>query len=243
MVVRRRCIHFGTDLSKPRHPDYAAPVTHTLIIAVDGPAASGKGTIARALARHYGLPHLDTGKLYRATGLAVRLAGGDPGDISAATAAAETLDPALLDDPDLMSSENAQSASIVSAHPPVRAALLERQRAFAAQPGGAVLDGRDIGTVIAPDAPAKLFVTATPLIRAQRRHRELVAAGDARDLAVVLADIQARDVRDSRRSTAPLRQADDAALLDTSELAIGAAVDRAIALVEAAIARGRQHAG
>ncbi len=222
--------------------DYAADVTVTspLIIAVDGPAASGKGTIARALAQRYGLPHLDTGKLYRATGLAVRLAGGDPHDSVAATAAALRLDPALLDDPDLMSAANAESASIVSAHPPVRSALLERQRAFAGQPGGAVLDGRDIGTVIAPDAPAKLFVTATPLVRAERRHRELVAKGDARDLAAVLADIAARDARDSGRDAAPLRRADDAALLDTTEMAIGEAVQRAIALVEQAIARGGQ---
>ena len=211
-----------------------------MIIAVDGPAASGKGTIARALARHYGLPHLDTGKLYRATGLAVRLAGHDPHDAAAATEAARHLDPALLDDPDLMSGENAQNASIVSAHPPVRAALLETQRAFAGQPGGAVLDGRDIGTVIAPHATAKLFVTASPECRADRRHRELAGKGDSADFAAVLADILARDARDSGRSTAPLRRADDAALLDTTELSIDAAVERAIALVEAAIVRGGQ---
>ncbi len=211
-----------------------------MIIAVDGPAASGKGTIARALARRYGLPHLDTGKLYRATGLAVRLAGGDPNDAAAATAAARALDPELLDDPDLMSSENAISASIVSAHPPVRAALLERQRAFARQPGGAVLDGRDIGTVIAPDATAKLFVTASPEERARRRHIELVAKGDGRDIATVLADIVARDARDSGRSTAPLVRAADAALLDTSEMGIDEAVQRAILLVEQAISRGGQ---
>ena len=211
-----------------------------MIIAVDGPAASGKGTIARALARHYGLPHLDTGKLYRATGLAVRLAGLDPHDAAAATNAARHLDPALLDDPDLMSGENAQNASIVSAHRDVRAALLETQRAFAGQPGGAVLDGRDIGTVIAPDAIAKLFVTASPQARAQRRHRELAAKGDPATLAAVLADIAARDARDSGRSTAPLRRADDAALLDTTELGIDAAVQQAIALVEAAIAQGGQ---
>lgn len=211
-----------------------------MIIAVDGPAASGKGTIARALARHFGLPHLDTGKLYRATGLAVRLAGHDPGDVDAATEAARHLDPALLDDPDLMSGENARNASIVSAHPPVRAALLETQRAFAGQPGGAVLDGRDIGTVIAPHAAAKLFVTASPEARAQRRHRELAAKGDPASFADVLADIAARDARDSGRSTAPLRRADDAALLDTTELGIDAAVQRAIALVEMAIAWGGQ---
>ncbi|KAB7644379.1 (d)CMP kinase [Polymorphobacter fuscus] len=217
-------------------------MTHpaSLIIAVDGPAASGKGTIARALAHRYGLPHLDTGKLYRATGLSVRLSGGAPEDADFAAAAARGLDPALLDDPDLMSSENAQAASIVSAHPGVRAALLAVQRAFAAQPGGAVLDGRDIGTVIAPHAPAKLFVTATPLCRAQRRHAELARSGDPRNLATVLADIEARDARDSGRSTAPLVRAGDAALLDTTELGIDAAVQRAIALVESAIAAGGQ---
>ena len=212
-----------------------------LVIAVDGPAASGKGTIARALARRYGLPHLDTGKLYRATGLAVRLAGHRPGDADAAARAAQNLDPDLLDDPDLMSSDNAQAASIVSAHPAVRAALLAVQRAFARQPGGAVLDGRDIGTVIAPDARAKLFVTAAPLVRAQRRHVELCRNGDSRDLATVLADIEARDARDSGRLTAPLVRAADAALLDTSELAIDAAVQRAIAIVERAISAGGLH--
>ncbi len=212
----------------------------TMVIAVDGPAASGKGTIARALARHYGLPHLDTGKLYRAVGLAVRLAGGDPGDPQAAEGAALTLDPALLDTPDLMSSDNAQAASIVSAHPAVRAMLLDRQRAFAGQPGGAVLDGRDIGTVIAPGATAKLFVTASAECRARRRHAELSGSGDARDFATVLADIEARDARDSNRSAAPLVRAADAALLDTTELSIAAAVQRAIALVEAASSGGGQ---
>jgi cytidylate kinase len=223
-------------------PDYAAPVTRppNLVIAVDGPAASGKGTIAKALARHYGLPHLDTGKLYRATGLALRLAGGDPADAAAATLAAEALDPLLLDEPDLMSSANAEAASIVSAHPGVRAALLARQRAFAAQAGGAVLDGRDIGTVIAPDASAKLFVTAASEERARRRWKELVGKGEACNLADVLADIAARDARDSGRSAAPLRRADDAALLDTTELGIEAAVQRAIVLVEQAISQDDQ---
>jgi cytidylate kinase len=235
-MVRRSCSEV---LLNEGVTAYAMLVTHPfashLVIAVDGPAASGKGTIARALARRYGLPHLDTGKLYRATGLAVRLSGGKPEDADCAAAAARSLDPELLDDPELMSSENAQAASIVSAHPAVRAALLAVQRAFAGQPGGAVLDGRDIGTVIAPDASAKLFVTASPLVRAQRRHAELVRSGDTRDLASVLADIEARDARDSGRSTAPLVQAVDAALLDTTELAIDAAVQRAIALVELAM--------
>ncbi|MBC7506828.1 MAG: (d)CMP kinase [Sandarakinorhabdus sp.] len=230
-------------LHPSRFSAYDAGVSRTppLIIAVDGPAASGKGTIARALARRYGLPHLDTGKLYRATGLSVRLAGQAPEDAAAAAWAAQHLDPELLDDPDLMSSDNAQAASIVSAHPAVRIALLAVQRAFAVQPGGAVLDGRDIGTIIAPEASAKLFATATPLVRAQRRHAELARSGDARDLATVLADIEARDARDSGRATAPLVRAADAALLDTSKLAIDAAVHRAIALVESAISPGGQH--
>ncbi len=225
--------------------DYATCVTNArppkrFIIAVDGPAASGKGTIARALARRYGLPHLDTGKLYRAVGLAVRLGGGDPADAAAAEAAALALDAALLDALDLMSSDNAQAASIVSAHPAVRAALLDRQRAFAAQPGGAVLDGRDIGTVIAPDATAKLFVTASAAERARRRHAELSGSGDHRDFAAVLADIEARDARDSNRAAAPLVRAADAALLDTTHMTIDAAVAQAIRLVESAIARDGQ---
>ena len=203
------------------------------LIAVDGPAASGKGTIARALAGHFGVGHLDTGKLYRVVGLMVRLAGGDPADPAAAVAAAERLDAALLDDPDLMSAANAASASIVSAHSGVRAALLARQHAFAAAPAGAVLDGRDIGTVIVPDAPAKLFVTAVVEVRAARRAAELTRAGRALPLDVVLADIRARDARDSGRAAAPLTRAADAVLLDTSELSIAEAVAQAIALVEA----------
>jgi cytidylate kinase len=211
-----------------------------LIIAVDGPAASGKGTIARALARHYGLPHLDTGKLYRATGLATLRAGQSPSNEAAAAAHASTLDPMLLDDPALATDEAATAASLVSAHPAVREALLARQRAFAAQASGAVLDGRDIGTVICPDAPAKLFVTARPEVRAQRRHAEL---GSTRTYDQVLADIRARDARDSGRSTAPLLRAPDAALLDTSDLAIAAAVGQAILLIEAALARNGQNTG
>ena len=213
-------------------------VTVRPLIAVDGPAASGKGTVARALARHYGVGHLDTGKLYRAVGLAVRLGGGDPGDADQAAAAAMALDEGLLDDPDLMSAANAESASIVSAHPAVRSVLLARQRAFAARPEGAVLDGRDIGTVIAPHAPAKLFVTAAPPVRAERRAAELARAGRSLPLAVVLGDILARDARDTGRATAPLTRAADAILLDTSELTIAAAVARAIALVEARLRGG-----
>jgi cytidylate kinase len=208
-----------------------------LVIAVDGPAASGKGTIAKALAAHYALPFMDTGKLYRACGLAVRLAGHDPYDADAAAEAARKIGMLQLDDPDLMSALNSDYASIVSSHPQVRAALFETQRAFAQQAGGAVLDVRDIGTVIAPQAPAKLVVTAAPEIRAQRRHAEQAARGAPHTLADVLADIQARDARDSGRSAAPLVRAADAALLDTSNLSIAAAVVAAIALVESAMAR------
>lgn len=212
-----------------------------LVIAVDGPAASGKGTIAKALAAHFALPFMDTGKLYRACGLAVRLAGHDPFDAQAAAHAARTIHPALLDDPDLMSALNSDYASIVSSHPSVREALFETQRAFAQRPEGAVLDGRDIGTVIAPDASAKLFVTASPEVRAARRHAELAGRGGDQTLADVLADIAARDARDSGRSTAPLLQAPDAALLDTSDLGIDAAVGQAIRLVEEALARNGPH--
>jgi len=202
-----------------------------VIIAVDGPAASGKGTIAKALARHYGLPHLDTGLLYRAVGIAVLRSGGDPSDEGDAFRACGFED-ALLSDPGLKSEAAARAASIVSAHPAVRAALLERQRDFAHAPGGAVLDGRDIGTVIAPHAQAKLFVTASPEVRAQRRFAELMGHGLAVVYEHVLADIHARDARDSGRGIAPLRQADDAVLLDTSDLGVEAAVAAAIALVE-----------
>lgn len=203
-----------------------------MIIAVDGPAASGKGTIARALARHYGLPHLDTGLLYRAVALTVRRLDLDPAKEADAVAACG-FDDALLADPELRSDEIGQLASIVSAHPLVRAALLQRQKRFARQPGGAVLDGRDIGTVIAPDADAKLFVKATPQIRAQRRHKELQGHGSQVSFDKVLADIRARDARDSGRSTAPLVMADNAALLDTSFLSIEASVQKAVALIEA----------
>lgn len=203
------------------------------LIAVDGPAASGKGTVARALARHFNVGHLDTGKLYRAVGLAVRLQGADPRDATAAAAVAVRLDAALLDDPDLMSADNAESASIVSAHPAVRTALLARQRDFAAAPHGAVLDGRDIGTVIAPAAAAKLFVTAAPEVRAARRAAELAGSGRPLPFGVVLADIRARDARDIGRATAPLIKAANAVLLDTSDLTIEVAVARAIAIVEA----------
>lgn len=202
-----------------------------MIVAVDGPAASGKGTIARALARHYGLPHLDTGLLYRAVAMAVERLGLDPTREADAVAACD-FDDALLADPALRDDTTGQRASIVSAHPLVRASLLQRQRRFAHQPGGAVLDGRDIGTVIAPEAEAKLFVRATPQIRARRRHAELQARGDTTSFDKVLADIRARDLRDSSRSAAPLVQAGDAVTLDTSFLSIDASVRRAIEIVE-----------
>ena len=198
------------------------------VIAVDGPAASGKGTIARALALHYGLPHLDTGLLYRAVGITVARAGLNPDNEVDATGACAFPD-TLLHDPELRSEEAGSLASRVSVHPVVRAALLERQRVFAARPGGAVLDGRDIGTVIAPEADAKLFVTASVEARAARRHIE----DPARTLDSLRDDLLARDARDMNRPNAPLRQADDADLLDTSNLTIGAAIQSAIALVDA----------
>ena len=205
-----------------------------MIIAVDGPAASGKGTIARALAKHYGLPHLDTGLLYRAVAATVRAMDLDPTREADAVAACG-FDDALLADPSLRDDETGKLASIVSAHPLVRAALLQRQKRFANQPGGAILDGRDIGTVIAPDADAKLFVKASPQVRARRRHNELVKNGADVTFEQVLADIRARDERDSGRATAPLTQAADAAALDTSNLTIDAAVARAIQFVDAQV--------
>lgn len=201
-----------------------------MIIAVDGPTASGKGTISKALAAHFGLPHLDTGLLYRAVGvMAVRL-GGDPDNPDEALAGC-AFDDALLADEHLRSETAGGLASRASRHPAVRQALLERQRAFAAQPGGAVLDGRDIGTVIAPDATAKLFVTASVAARAARRFAEMRGRGEAVTLDEIAADLASRDARDSQRAVAPLKPAEDALLLDTSDLTIGQAVQRAIALV------------
>jgi cytidylate kinase len=203
-----------------------------MIIAVDGPAASGKGTIARALAAHFGLPHMDTGLLYRATALNLLEMGGDP-DSEFAAARAADLSQIRFDDPELKSETIGGIASRISVYPHVREALLERQRRFAEQDGGAVLDGRDIGTVIAPDAGVKLFVTARPEVRAQRRYAELKARGLDVHYADVLADIHARDERDTGRDAAPLIMAADAVLLDTSDLAADAAVAAAIAAVEA----------
>lgn len=207
------------------------------LIAVDGPAASGKGTIARALGRHFGVPHLDTGALYRAVALGAARAGVALDDGPQLGRIASALDLSLLEDPALRDAATGDAASRVSAHPEVRASLLAFQRAFAAQPGGAVLDGRDIGTVIAPHADAKLFVTASPEIRARRRFLELTAAGRDIPESRVLADIEARDARDRGRADAPLRQADDADLLDTSDFDIAAAVERAIELVSTRLGR------
>ena len=202
-----------------------------MIVAVDGPAASGKGTIARAIARHFGLPHLDTGLLYRAAALNLLAMGGDP---DSEFAAARACDISQIDfaDPELRSESVGGIASRISAYPLVRDALLERQRRFARQAGGAVLDGRDIGTVIAPEAQVKLFVTATPEVRAQRRFAELRRLGLDVHFPDVLADIRARDARDRDRSAAPLVVAEDAETLDTSAMEAEAAVAAAIAIVE-----------
>jgi cytidylate kinase len=205
------------------------------VIAVDGPAASGKGTIARALAKHFGLPHMDTGLLYRAVALKLWRWGGDPGNEFEALRACDELG-FSPDDPELRSEPVSRFASRVSAYPSVRAALLKRQQDFAAQPGGAVLDGRDIGTVIAPDADVKLFVTASPEVRAQRRVRELMGRGMPAHYDDVLIDIRSRDERDSHREVAPLKQAEDAVLLDTSELDVEEAIAEAIRLVQERIA-------
>jgi cytidylate kinase len=201
------------------------------VIAVDGPAASGKGTIARALAAHFGLAHMDTGLLYRAVALNLWRWGGDPGNEFEALRAADMLsiDP---DDEELRSEPVSRIASFISAYPSVRTALLTRQQEFAGQPGGAVLDGRDIGTVIAPAADVKLFVTASAETRAQRRVRELLERGLPAHYEDVLADIRARDARDSSREVAPLKPAADAIILDTSDLDRDAAIAEAVRLVE-----------
>ncbi|MEQ1551798.1 d(CMP) kinase [Sphingorhabdus sp.] len=202
-----------------------------MIIAVDGPTASGKGTISKALAAHYKLPWLDTGLLYRAVGRQVALNDGDA-DSPVDAVAACTFPDSLLDDPVLRDEATGGLASRVSVHPQVRAALNQRQVDFANQPGGAVLDGRDIGTVIAPYADVKLFVTASAEIRAERRFREMQGRGAEVDYQTILADIRARDKRDTERADAPLKPAEDAHLLDTGDLTIGAAVQAAIAAVE-----------
>ena len=203
-----------------------------MIIAIDGPAASGKGTIGKRLAANYGLRHLDTGLLYRAVARTVLDAGDKPDNTQAAIAAAQALDPSRFDEAALKSAEVGEAASYVSAIPEVRATLVGFQRDFAAKPPGAVLDGRDIGTVICPDADVKIFVTAAPEIRARRRAAEYRASGKDIDDATVLADIRKRDERDSSRSASPLRQADDAVLLDTTQMNVEEAAAAAIAIVE-----------
>lgn len=213
-------------------------MTHPLIIAVDGPAASGKGTIAARLAQTYGLPHLDTGLLYRAVGMGLLDQGGTLDDVSAAEAVARSLDVSHLRDTERLTSRGAgEAASRVAGYPGVRAALLEFQRTFAGQAGGAVLDGRDIGTVIAPDAVAKLFITATPEVRARRRWLQLTRRGETIAYEDMLADIIRRDERDAGRGAAPMVQAADAVLLDTTDMDIETAFDAARRIVEAARVR------
>jgi CMP/dCMP kinase len=204
-----------------------------LIIAIDGPAASGKGTLARRIASHYGLHHLDSGLLYRAVAKAVLDAGYRADDMARAAAAAAAIDPEKFDEEALKAQAVTEASSVVAAIPQVRKALLDYQRAFAARPPGAVLDGRDIGTVIAPGADIKLFVTATPQVRAARRVAELDARGVAADERDILADLLRRDERDSKRAAAPLKPAPDAHLLDTTHLDIDAAFRAAVAIIEA----------
>jgi CMP/dCMP kinase len=204
-----------------------------MIIAIDGPAASGKGTIARRIADVYGLHHLDTGLIYRAVAKAVLDAGHTPDNVEEATAAAIALDPVKFDEQALKAQTITEAASVVAAIPEVRQALMNYQRQFATKPPGAVLDGRDIGTVIAPGADIKLFVTASPEVRAARRTRELQARGEKTSKDEVLADLLRRDERDSRRTAAPLKAAPDAHLLDTTHLDIDAAFRAAIEIIEA----------
>ena len=208
-------------------------MTTTFTIAIDGPAAAGKGTISRAVADQFGFAHLDTGLLYRAVGAIAEETGGDPAEV------ARSLGPAALSRPDLRSGAVAQAASRVAVIPEVREALVEFQRAFARRTGGAVLDGRDIGTVICPDADVKLFVTASAAERAKRRHAELSAKGDPRTLEEIHADVVARDKRDSERATAPLKPAADARLIDTTEMTIDAAVAEAARWINEQLSKAR----
>jgi CMP/dCMP kinase len=203
-----------------------------MIIAIDGPAASGKGTLAKRLAAHYGLAHLDSGLLYRAVAHAVKVSGAALADVTAATTAARRLDLTRLNETELRGRDWGEAASVVAAFPPVREALLSLQRQFAARPGGAVIDGRDIGTVICPTADVKLFVTAAPEVRAERRYRELQERGEAAELDAILNDILARDARDMGRAVSPLVAAPDAVLLDTSALSPDAAFETARSIVE-----------
>jgi len=210
-----------------------------MIIAIDGPAASGKGTLAKRLAKHYGYRHLDTGLIYRAVAYAMLQSGADLRDEVLAVSAAQALDPGTFNDPALKSQKLGDAASVVSAIPSVREALVSFQRRFADEPPGAVLDGRDIGTVICPEADVKIFVVADPKLRAHRRALEAQGRGEEADEATILADIIARDERDRNRAVAPLRAAKDAYLLDNSNLDIEAGVRAAIDIVEA-VRAGRQ---
>jgi CMP/dCMP kinase len=211
-----------------------------MIIAIDGPAASGKGTLAKRIAAHFGLPYLDTGLLYRAVARDVRARGGALDDPAAAAEAARILDPASLDDPNLRGYGIGDAASIVGRIPQVRTALLQFQQDFAAQPGGAVLDGRDIGTVVCPQADVKIFVTASPEIRAERRYLERKARGEPSSYQTVLDEIRRRDERDAGRSQAPMRAAADSFLLDTSNLDIEAAFNTAVGVISRKVGqRGR----
>ncbi len=210
-----------------------------MIIAIDGPAASGKSSLARRIAAHYRLPHLDTGSLYRAVARDVLKTGGDLNDPVIAARAASNLDPATLDDPELRRKGYGEAASVVAAHPDVRTALLDMQRAFAEQRGGAVIEGRDIGTVVCPDAHAKIFLVATSESRARRRYLELRGYGMDITEERVLEEIRERDRRDTTRAVSPLRMADDAHLLDTTELDIEKAFLAAVKLIDAS-AVGRQ---
>ena len=212
-----------------------------MIVAIDGPAASGKGTLARRLAQYFGLPHLDTGLLYRATARALLDEGRDLADVAAAVAAARGLALLDFDEKLLRGRDMGEAASIVAAMPEVRRALVDSQRAFARRPGGAVLDGRDIGTVICPEAEAKIFVTATLETRATRRALELKSQGGKVDYAAVLEDIRKRDERDATRSLAPLRPAEDAVILDTTKLDVEAAFKAALAIVEKQILARKAH--
>ncbi len=204
-----------------------------MIIAIDGPAASGKGTLGKRLAHHYGYRHLDTGVIYRAVAFALLEAGSDLGNEALAVAAAMELDPEKFGNPVLKTQKVGDAASVVSAIPKVREVLVNFQRQFAADPPGAVLDGRDIGTVICPDADVKIFVVADPHVRARRRTLEALGRGEAADEAAVLADILKRDERDRNRASAPLKAASDAYLLDNSQLDIESGVRAAIDIVEA----------
>ncbi|HEX7725956.1 MAG TPA: (d)CMP kinase [Rhizomicrobium sp.] len=204
----------------------------SIVIAVDGTAASGKGTLAKRLAAHFGFHHLDSGSLYRLTALGVINAGDDPNSEADAVKAAHAIDPSKADDIRIRSAEIGKAASMVSVFPAVRAALLDYQRTFARREPGAVIDGRDIGTVVCPDATAKLFVDAGPEVRAHRRWLELKGYGQAPDEAQILKEIRERDERDTNRAISPQKPAADAALLDTSQLGIDAAFAAALALVQ-----------